>query len=74
MVVARGYRGIAFVDILIRPIATLIYNYFFRLGFLDGREGLLLHIYHSIYVCWKYAKVWELNKSKENADSPVSSE
>jgi len=74
MVVARGYRGLAFVDILIRPIATFIYNYFFRLGFLDGREGLLLHVYHSIYVCWKYAKVWELNKSRENADSSLRSE
>ena len=60
MAVAKGYRGLAFVDILIRPIATFIYNYFFRLGFLDGHEGFLLHVNHAIYVSWKYAKAWEL--------------
>ena len=47
------------VNIVFRPLATFIYNYFFRLGFLDGREGLLLHLYHSVYVSWKYAKAWE---------------
>ena len=31
-------------------------------GFLDGREGLLLHLYHAAYVSWKYAKAWELQK------------
>jgi glycosyltransferase involved in cell wall biosynthesis len=36
------------------------WNYFFRLGFLDGREGLLLHLYHAVYTGWKYAKAWEL--------------
>ena len=30
-----------------RPVFTFLYNYFFRLGFLDGREGLLLHLYHA---------------------------
>jgi hypothetical protein len=41
-------------------MATFVYNYFIRLGFLDGREGLLLHLYHAGYVSWKYAKAWEL--------------
>jgi hypothetical protein len=53
-------------NIVLRPLATFIYNYFFRLGFLDGREGLLLHLYHSVYVSWKYAKAWELARSKES--------
>ncbi|MGC2404253.1 MAG: glycosyltransferase family 2 protein, partial [Acidobacteriaceae bacterium] len=47
------------VNVVANPVATFIYNYFFRLGFLDGREGLLLHLYHSVYVSWKYAKAWE---------------
>jgi len=47
--------------IVLRPVATFIYNYFIRLGFLDGREGLLLHLYHAGYVSWKYAKAWELS-------------
>jgi glycosyltransferase involved in cell wall biosynthesis len=43
---------------VLNPGATFLYNYFFRLGFLDGREGLLFHLYHSAYVSWKYAKAW----------------
>ena len=46
-------------NVLLNPVATFLYNYFFRLGFLDGRRGLLLHLYHSCYVSWKYAKAWE---------------
>jgi glycosyltransferase involved in cell wall biosynthesis len=47
------------VNVVVNPVATFVYNYFLRLGFLDGREGLLLHLYHSVYVSWKYAKAWE---------------
>ena len=50
----------AFVwNTVLNPAATFLYNYFFRLGFLDGREGLLLHLYHATYTSWKYAKAWE---------------
>jgi hypothetical protein len=65
MAVASGRRGLTLFNIVLRPIATFIYNYFFRLGFLDGREGLLLHLYHAVYVSWKYAKAWELANKKE---------
>ncbi len=44
---------------LLNPAATFLYNYIFRLGFLDGRAGLLQHINHSVYIHWKYAKAWE---------------
>lgn len=44
---------------LVNPAATFTYNYILRGGFLDGREGFLLHLYHSCYVSWKYAKAWE---------------
>jgi glycosyltransferase involved in cell wall biosynthesis len=47
------------INVLLNPFATFVYNYVFRLGFLDGREGLLLHIYHSVYISWKYAKAWQ---------------
>ena len=60
---AKRDRGFSFADIVIRPALTFIYNYFMRLGFLDGREGLLLHLYHSAYVSWKYAKAWELART-----------
>ena len=68
MAVGRGGRGFSFINIVVRPWATFLYNYGLRLGFLDGREGLLLHLYHAIYVSWKYAKIWELSREKTSAD------
>lgn len=56
---AQGHRSFNLVNIVLRPKLTFIYNYLFRLGFLDGREGFLLHLYHANYVSWKYAKAWE---------------
>jgi glycosyltransferase involved in cell wall biosynthesis len=62
-VIARGKTSrnpVAFLwNVFLVPVATFKYNYLLRLGFLDGREGLLLHLYHSAYVSWKYAKAWE---------------
>jgi glycosyltransferase involved in cell wall biosynthesis len=73
MEIEKGRGGFSLINIVIRPWLTFIYNYFSRLGFLDGKEGLLLHIYHAVYVSWKYAKVWELGRShhesKKNAAS-----
>jgi len=43
-----------FSNTVLNPVFTFLYNYIFRLGFLDGREGLQFHIHHSIYVRWKY--------------------
>ena len=66
MVVAKadGKMHFSVVNIVLRPLATFVYNYFFRLGFLDGREGLLLHLYHAVYVSWKYSKAWELSHKR----------
>ena len=65
MVVASGRSGFNILDIVVRPWATFVYNYLVRLGFLDGREGMLLHLYHAVYVSWKYAKAWELSRGAE---------
>jgi glycosyltransferase involved in cell wall biosynthesis len=66
MVVATGKVRFSVINIVVRPLATFLYNYFFRLGFLDGREGLLLHLYHAVYVSWKYAKAWELLRNQQS--------
>jgi hypothetical protein len=60
----RTSRSVAafVVNTVVNPAATFVKNYVFRLGFLDGREGLLLHLYHSAYVSWKYAKAWEKSR------------
>ncbi|MGA9529819.1 MAG: glycosyltransferase family 2 protein [Terriglobales bacterium] len=64
MVAAKGQVRFRAFNIVVRPAATFLYNYFFRLGFLDGCEGLLLHLYHAVYVSWKYAKAWESGNKK----------
>jgi len=65
LAVAEGHRSFSFADIVVRPLATFLYNYFVRFGFLDGREGLLLHLYHAVYVSWKYAKAWEISRKPQ---------
>ena len=67
MVADKGRTGFSGFNIVYRPLATFVYNYFLRLGFLDGREGLLLHGYHAVYVSWKYAKAWELGRRKASS-------
>jgi len=68
LVLRRGKTSrslLAFLgSVALNPIATFFYNYFFRLGFLDGREGLLFHLYHSGYVSWKFAKAWERDRQE----------
>lgn len=63
--VARGPRAFSFINIAVRPTIRFAYNYLFRLGFLDGREGFLFHLYHSAYVSWTYAKAWEMVVNKK---------
>jgi hypothetical protein len=59
----------AFVwNCLLNPWATFVYNYFFRLGFLDGREGLLLHLNHSVYIHWKFIKAWWFGRKRDGWD------
>jgi glycosyltransferase involved in cell wall biosynthesis len=62
MVVEKKKVGFSFINIVLRPLFRFLYSYFFRLGFLDGREGLLVLMNHAAYVSWKYAKAWEMSK------------
>jgi len=60
------------VNVRLRPVLNFSWNYFFRGGFLDGREGFLLHWYHNVYVSWKYAKAWELARARSRAPGACS--
>jgi glycosyltransferase involved in cell wall biosynthesis len=51
-------------NVMIVPEIAFVWNYIFRLGFLDGREGLLLHLYHATYTSWKYAKAWQAARTQ----------
>ena len=62
----------AFVaNIFVVPQLTFAWNYIFRLGFLDGREGLLLHLYHATYTSWKYAKAWQTARVAASQPAPA---
>lgn len=66
ILIAKGRTSaswLAFVtNVWLVPQFTFQWNYFCRRGFLDGREGLLLHLYQAVYASWKYAKAWEKSR------------
>jgi glycosyltransferase involved in cell wall biosynthesis len=59
---------VAFVgNVFFYPTAVFLRDYILRLGFLDGREGLLVHLYHAIYNSWQYAKAWQKTAEESTA-------
>lgn len=46
------------------PVFYFFYMYFFRLGFLDGRQGFYYILYQSIYLYFVNSKIYELEKTK----------
>lgn len=68
--VSRSWPVFVF-NVFVIPRLTFLWNYVFRLGFLDGREGLLLHLYHATYTSWKYAKAWQAARVKQDAVQPT---
>ena len=47
----------------LRAEIAFFQNYFFKLGFLDGRQGFVLSITDAVNKFFKYAKLSELNRS-----------
>jgi glycosyltransferase involved in cell wall biosynthesis len=56
-------------NLLLRPLFTFLYKYIFRLGFLDGKHGLVLNLFHAYYVFAKYAKAWEKSTGQDRESS-----
>ena len=72
-VTEMSQRGITafkagWVNILLRPLFTFVLKYLFRLGFLDGKHGLVLNLFHAYYVFAKYAKAWEHSSRQRAAE------
>jgi glycosyltransferase involved in cell wall biosynthesis len=65
--VREGRRPIPFFDTALRPALTFLGRYFLRLGFLDGRMGILFNFQHSRYVNWKYQKASDLWRKKDKS-------
>src|SRR5579864_2113319 len=64
MVVRERKVSFSVINIVFRPLVRFIWAYFFRMGFLDGREGLIVLMNHAAYVSWKYSKAWQKSKDK----------
>ncbi|MBD3266256.1 glycosyltransferase [bacterium] len=52
-----------FLEILGRPLWRFLHRYILRLGFLDGRLGLILCMLSAFYVFTKYMKLWYYNNT-----------
>jgi glycosyltransferase involved in cell wall biosynthesis len=63
--IGRGKTG--WPNILFRPLFTFLYRYLVRGGFLDGKHGLVLNLFHAFYVMAKYAKAWERTERNRRA-------
>jgi glycosyltransferase involved in cell wall biosynthesis len=61
----RGKKA-AWYNVTLRPILRFVRMYLFQLGFLDGKEGLLLCSLGAFSVFSKYAKLWELQRKERN--------
>jgi len=53
-------RRAGMADFLVHPPVAFLRNYFLRLGFRDGRAGLIISLVNAYYVLLKFAKLWEL--------------
>lgn len=52
-------------DLVLRPPISFISHYFFKTGFRDGLEGLIISFLSSVSVFLKYCKLYYLDHSKE---------
>jgi glycosyltransferase involved in cell wall biosynthesis len=55
----RDSSGKLIFHALFNPVIAFLKGYVLKAGFLDGTEGLIFHLNHSVYVHWKYVKAWE---------------
>src|SRR5579875_655115 len=59
-------------NIVAKPAWMFFKNYVLRAGFLDGREALIYHLNHSLYVHWKYVKAWDACRRSRPSNMQIS--
>ena len=57
----KGTR-FTFPRLLLRPVVRFLKMYVIKLGFLEGRRGLMLCGFAAFNVFTKYAKLWEIEQ------------
>jgi glycosyltransferase involved in cell wall biosynthesis len=66
---AKGTPRVCWHHLTARPAFRFFKQYVLKLGFLDGRAGLIICGLSAFSVFMKYAKLWELQQSKD-VDKP----
>jgi hypothetical protein len=66
----QGKRGYLF-NLYLSPLLNFITTYFFKLGFLDGRNGLACASIHASYSYLKYKRLIKLNKGNSIINGKV---
>jgi glycosyltransferase involved in cell wall biosynthesis len=61
---AAGQKKATWIKRFISPVFSIIQNYIFRLGFLDGKEGWIIALTSAKYVFLKYKFLHQLNHGK----------
>ncbi len=61
---AQGVRSSLF-KIVTRPILKFLRDYFFKLGFLDGRYGFIICFINALSALLKYSKLFDLQSGKK---------
>jgi glycosyltransferase involved in cell wall biosynthesis len=67
----RWFKGNVYAraPLFLRAFAYFLYRYFFRLGFLDGVEGLIFHVLQGFwYRFYVDAKIWEVQHTHDSAN------
>ncbi len=58
------------VPLFVRPLAYFIYRYFIRLGFLDGKEGLIFHVLQGFWYRFLVdAKLFEYERQQREINT-----
>mgnify|MGYP000139883912 CR=1 FL=1 len=66
----RVTRRVTFVHLLLRPVWRFVRQYVLRLGFLDGRAGIIVCMLAAFSVFMKYAKLWERHERAAREGRP----
>jgi (heptosyl)LPS beta-1,4-glucosyltransferase len=64
---ANKKRHVRGMELFVLPMAAFIRTYFFKQGFRDGVQGLIIAMFTSYSVFLKYAKIWEQRRDREDS-------
>jgi hypothetical protein len=62
---AKG-KSFSYLKMIFKPFGKFVETYFVKAGFLDGLPGFVIAIGAAYSLFLKYAKLWELERVKEN--------